>query len=161
MSDQGNTTVLDSEWMKAFIRDNIQDFRAVLGKILKDDPSGRAISFIADGDVTPSTLLSSKPLAIGLMAGNGDKDNGVGGGELNKAIQEMAAAISKILTDHDVMFEDVEDALWETIRKMRDSQAKSLDKISTEFFLDAFEDVENSLGSDSGTRTSSNSTSTE
>ncbi|WP_327412681.1 type VII secretion system-associated protein [Streptomyces sp. NBC_01233] len=145
MADKGRTpTVLDSEWLKRFIHENIDEFRATLQKILKDDPNGRAISFIADAMLTSTTLVATKPLALGLMAG----EKGVGGGDLNKAIQETAASIVKILTDQNLLWEEVEDALRETIQRMRERQGKSLQKISTETFLDLFEDVDTAVSSD-------------
>lgn len=157
-------TVLDVEWLKQFIHGDFDDFRTALRKILKDDPaSGPSVGFIADGTVTATTLVSGKPLAIGGLAGpvggGGATDAGstspntatdMGGQALNGAIQQAAGAIFEQLESQDKLFEDIESALGETIEKMKASQAKSLDRISSDTFMDIFEDVDTDLGSGGG-----------
>ncbi|MFJ2095305.1 type VII secretion system-associated protein [Streptomyces sp. NPDC087901] len=141
-------TVLDSQWLRAFIKEHVDEFRAALDKILKDDPSGQSMENIAIGDITNTTIMSKRPLILGLMAGEGDV---VGGANLNKKIQEAAGQIGEILTDHHVLFTDLEEALWETIAKLKESQTKSLDQISADDFLDIFDDVDQDIsGTDGG-----------
>lgn len=156
-----NRTVLDVEWLKQFIHGDFDDFRTALRKILQDDPTaGPSLGFIADGAVTTTTLVSSKPLALGGMVGavgggaetdaeatSASSATDMGGGALNQAIQKAAGAIYEQLESQDKLFEDMESALWETIEKMKASQARSLDKISSDTFMDIFEDVDTDLGS--------------
>ncbi|MCX2923465.1 type VII secretion system-associated protein [Streptomyces sp. NEAU-W12] len=130
------TTVLDSGFLKAFISDEVVEFKAVLDKMLKDSPDGPAASSLGDPAVT--TLKSTRPLVIGQMAG----ENGAGGKELNEQIQEAADAIHRIVKDHRVLFDDIEEALEETIKELTDNQKGSLDKITAETFMDIFEDVD-------------------
>ncbi|MFF3243766.1 type VII secretion system-associated protein [Streptomyces sp. NPDC002870] len=163
-------TVLDTKWLKQFIDTELSDFRDVLGKMLEDGPTGKSVGFIADGNLTRDTLVSTKPLILGPMAGanaaantsgeatgespvveGGSTTVDVGGAELNKSIQQLASAIHQKLTDHVELFEDIESALKETIEKMRENQKHSLDKISTDTFMDVFEDVESDLQSSSST----------
>ncbi|MFI5689328.1 type VII secretion system-associated protein [Streptomyces sp. NPDC051636] len=167
-----NKTVLSTEWLKQFIDVDFDDFRTVLRKMLHDDPSGRSLEFIADGDITVTTLVAQKPLGLGYMAstpastggGQGDTSDAksdkkpviytggtkipqVGGDKLNKSIQNSASEIYQLFRNHDKLFEDVEHALRETIQKMKETQAKSLDKISIDTFMDIFEDVDSDLTS--------------
>ncbi|QKV96024.1 type VII secretion system-associated protein [Streptomyces sp. NA02950] len=165
-------TVLNTEWLKQFIHGDFDDFRTALRKMLHDDPSGRSLEFIADGDLSPSALVAAKPLAIGYMAtapkasdaGSGDASQSgttqpsmltyggttipqTGGGKLNRDIQRAASEIYQLLTEHNTLFNDVEQALLETIDKMKDTQTKNLDKVSTDTFMDIFEDVDRDLTS--------------
>ncbi|MFK4103139.1 type VII secretion system-associated protein [Streptomyces sp. NPDC019531] len=141
------TTVLDSEWLRAFIKEHIEEFRAALDKMLKDDPSGPSMENISNGDITNTTVMSSRPLVLGLMAGSGDI---VGGADLNKKVKEAAGQIGEIFKDHHVLFADLEEALWETIKKLKENQKKSLDEISADDFLDIFDDVDSDIsGTDS------------
>ncbi|MFD9545711.1 type VII secretion system-associated protein, partial [Streptomyces sp. NPDC060022] len=137
-------TVLDSEWLKRFIEDHIEEFHAALTKMLKDDVTGRSVSYISEGQISSTTVVSAHPLILGSMAGESDLVNGAA---LNTAIQQVASAIHKIFSDHGVLFEEVEDALWATIKELKENQVKSLDKITAESFLEVFEDVATELES--------------
>ncbi|MEN8654023.1 type VII secretion system-associated protein [Streptomyces sp. 21So2-11] len=140
----GKVTVLDIAFLKLFIENHIQDFSVALGKLDVDDVvEGRAISYIADGKFDNTTIDSKKPLAIGPMAGEGEK---VGGVALNTIIQKSAAELSRIIEDHTVLFEDLEQALWDTIELLKKDQGKNLDSITTDDFMDIFEDVDSDLG---------------
>ncbi|MEV5387077.1 type VII secretion system-associated protein [Streptomyces sp. NPDC052721] len=143
-------TVLDSTWLKAFIKEHIEEFRSALDQMLKDDPSGHSMDNIANGDVTTSTIMSTRPLILGLMAGEGDV---VGGADLNKKVRDTAGQISEIFKDHHILFADLEEALWETIKKLNESQSKSLDQVTADDFLDIFDDVDSDISGTGGGKT--------
>ncbi|MFE0731262.1 type VII secretion system-associated protein [Streptomyces antibioticus] len=135
-----DVTVLDSEFLKQFITHQIQGFMETLDKILKEDPNaGPAISFIAESGITTTTIDVKKPLHLGLMATD---QYPVGGGELNKVVQEAAAEIDRVIDDQTVLFEDIEKALWDTIDELNKNQGRSLESIAGEEFTDIFEDVD-------------------
>ncbi|MFI2508633.1 type VII secretion system-associated protein [Streptomyces sp. NPDC018972] len=140
-------TVLDSTFLKNFINNQVDSFRTSLENILKDSPTaGPAISFIADS-ISTTTILSSKPLVLGPMA---DENSVVGGGSLNKVIQQGAGEIERILEDQTVLFEDLEQALWDTIDELAKSQGKNLENITADEFMDIFEDVDSDLDNPGG-----------
>ncbi|MER7487152.1 type VII secretion system-associated protein [Streptomyces sp. NPDC126497] len=140
-------TVLDSTFLKNFINNQIDGFRTSLENILKDSPTaGPAISFIADS-ISTTTILSSKPLVLGPMA---DENSVVGGGSLNKVIQQGAGEVERILEDQTVLFEDLEQALWDTIDELAKAQGKNLENITADEFMDIFEDVDSDLGNSGG-----------
>ncbi|MEU3147004.1 MULTISPECIES: type VII secretion system-associated protein [unclassified Streptomyces] len=132
-------TVLDSEFLRQFINHQITDFRKTLENILKDDAhAGPAISYIADA-ISTTTIDAAKPLVIGLMAG---ENSAVGGGALNGVIQKGAGEVERILEAQGVLFEDIEEALWDTIDQLAKSQNKNLESITADEFMDIFEDVD-------------------
>ncbi|MFJ1981655.1 type VII secretion system-associated protein [Streptomyces albogriseolus] len=140
-------TVLDSTFLKNFINNQVDSFRTSLENILKDSPTaGPAISFIADS-ISTTTILSSKPLVLGPMA---DENSVVGGGSLNKVIQQGAGEVERILEDQTVLFEDLEQALWDTIDELAKAQGKNLENITADEFMDIFEDVDSDLDNPGG-----------
>ncbi|MGX1091145.1 hypothetical protein RKD47_001826 [Streptomyces albogriseolus] len=140
-------TVLDSTFLKNFINNQVDSFRTSLENILKDSPTaGPAISFIADS-ISTTTILSSKPLVLGPMA---DENSVVGGGSLNKVIQQGAGEVERILEDQTVLFEDLEQALWDTIDELAKAQGRNLENITADEFMDIFEDVDSDLDNPGG-----------
>jgi hypothetical protein len=140
-------TVLDSTFLKNFINNQVDSFRTTLENILKDSPTaGPAITFIADS-ISTTTILSSKPLVLGPMA---DENSVVGGGALNKVIQQGAGEVERILEDQTVLFEDLEQALWDTIDELAKAQGKNLENITADEFMDIFEDVDSDLDNSGG-----------
>jgi len=140
-------TVLDSTFLKNFINNQVDAFRTSLENILKDSPTaGPAISFIADS-ISTTTILSSKPLVLGPMA---DENSVVGGGSLNKVIQQGAGEVERILEDQTVLFADLEQALWDTIDALAEAQGKNLENITADEFMDIFEDVDSDLDNPGG-----------
>ncbi|MEW2397783.1 type VII secretion system-associated protein [Streptomyces sp. NPDC046862] len=138
-------TVLDSEFLKKFISEHIEPFVAALGKIAKDDPKdGPAMESVSEG-IDTTTITATKPLILGGMAG---ENAAAGGGELNAVVQKAAGEIVRVFEDHSVLFEDVQDALWETIEQLNKSQGKGLETIAMEEFMDIFEDVDSDLTGD-------------
>lgn len=134
--------VLDSKFLKGFIENELAEFRAELKKILQDDDTqGRSIGYIAEDQVDVDTMMAKRPLIIGPMAGSNSSDI-VGGGELNKLVIDAAKDIHRILLDHEVMFEDMEEACRETIEKMTKTQNANLESIKADTFVDVFEDLD-------------------
>ncbi|GAA3493185.1 hypothetical protein GCM10019016_002840 [Streptomyces prasinosporus] len=142
-------TVLDSTFLKNFINNQVDGFRTTLENILKDSPTaGPAITFIADS-ISTTTIDSAKPLVIGLMAG---ENSAAGGGALNKVIQQGADEVARILEDQTILFEDLEQALWDTINELAKAQGKNLENITPDDFMDIFEDVDSDLDNPGGTQ---------
>ncbi|WAU82109.1 type VII secretion system-associated protein [Streptomyces sp. Qhu-G9] len=136
-------TVLDSEFLKTFINEQITAFQQTLEAIAKNDvTNGPAISSIASNKKTTTTIDSARPLILGGMAG---EKSAVGGDALNSVIQKAAAELDGIIDEQTVLFEDLEAALWETIEKLNKNQGQSLEKIVADEFMEIFEDVDSSL----------------
>ncbi|MET9562766.1 MULTISPECIES: type VII secretion system-associated protein [Streptomyces] len=136
-------TVLDSEFLKQFINNQISGLADALDKIAKNDAStGPAIKTIAESKKTNTTLDTTKPLILGGMAG---EKSAAGGDALNSVIQKAAAEIDRIIDDQTVLFEDLEAALWDTIEQLNKNQGKSLEQIAADEFMEIFEDVDSSL----------------
>lgn len=154
-----DVTVLDSAYLKKFIEEHVEKFAAALDGMLKHNAvtDTKPISYISDGP-TNTTLKVTEPLIIGLMAGapappgSSDKEasGGAGGAELNTVIQKSAAEIFRIFEDQKVLFEDIAEALGETIKLLKENQAKNLESISAEEFMDVFEDVDSDFGDSGG-----------
>ncbi|MEU5344740.1 type VII secretion system-associated protein [Streptomyces sp. NPDC020766] len=150
-----DVTVLDSEYLKKFIQEHVEKFSVALEAMLKHNEvtDAKPISYISDGR-TNTTLKVTSPLIIGLMAapptpGGTDDPNkagGAGGGELNTVIQKSAGEILRIFEDQKVLFEDIKEALEETIKELAESQGKNLESIAANEFLDIFEDVDSDFG---------------
>ena len=81
------------------------------------------------------------------MAG---ENSSVGGGALNKVIQQGAGEVVRILDDQTILFEDLEQALWDTIDELAKSQGKNLESITADDFMDIFEDVDSDLDNPGG-----------
>lgn len=145
---ENKITVLDANFLKAFIRDEITEFKSGLEKILKDAPEGPSVAGLEDGGTeATSRVNATKPLVLGAMAGDGVS---LGAGELNKAVASAAEKIKELLESHLVLFGEIEDALEETVTELTKSQTTSLDKITADAFMDIFEDIEDDFGGSQG-----------
>ncbi|MBU6533104.1 type VII secretion system-associated protein [Streptomyces mayonensis] len=134
--------VLDSEFLKNFISEHIETFKAGLENILKDEPNGAVAISTLVHDVAAETLDVSKPLNLGRMTNGEDAIEEAS--QLNSAVQQGAEALQHILESHVTLFEDLEQALWDTIEKLAEAQGKNLESITPEEFSDLFEDVDSS-----------------
>lgn len=140
-----NVTVLNTEFLKQFITNHIETFSSSLEKMQKDDPAlGPAISTVAEEEITNTTISASNPLVLGHLA---FKDSPVGGADLNKAVQGAAAELQRIIDSHVTLFDDLREAMQETIQKLNSIQGKNLENISLEDFEEIFDDVETDLES--------------
>lgn len=147
MAENG-TTVLDTEFLKNFIRNEITEFKSSLEKILKNSPDGPSVVGIAEGDASTTTRVNSpKPLVVGAMGGQGSN---LAAGELNKAIANTAEKLKELLKNHKGLFDEIEDALEATVAELSKTQKTSLDQISGEMFMDIFEDVDDDFGGSKG-----------
>lgn len=144
--DDGGKLVLNKEWMKKFIDEDITDFQSAIDKISKDGPSHWFGSRM-DGKDVQSVLTfgnerddieseNSKPLALGVLA---TKD-GIAG-DLIKAVMARAKDLSAIITDQKKLFDDIEDNLRETMSTLMTTEGDSLEKIAGDKFMTSFEDV--------------------
>jgi hypothetical protein len=145
-------THLDSTALKNFKNTDIAEFINDLLAIRKDNPAGvRSLKNLIAETGAGSAQGLAKILRIGLMNG-GDSSDPVGGGTLVEALKTQATALDKILTDHKTLFDDIDDALDETITKLLKNQGDSLDSIDGEKLLDIFDTVDGDMsGSDSKT----------
>jgi hypothetical protein len=145
-------THLDSTALKNFKNTDIAEFINDLLAIRKDNPAGvRSLKNLIAETGAGSAQGLAKILRIGLMNG-GDSSDPVGGGTLVEALKTQATALDKILTDHKTLFDDIDDALDETITKLLKNQGDSLDSIDGEKLLDIFDTVDGDMsGSDSTT----------
>jgi hypothetical protein len=141
-------TALDVAFLNRFITNHIVEFRKALTDILNDDPKvGPPISKLSD-HMTTTTIDVKKPLTMGKLTGEGGMKEAA---ELNEDVQKSAFAIQKLLEDHQLLFEDVEEALREVIERMRATQHNNLEGMPMDDFMDIFEDVESDLGGSSNT----------
>ena len=81
------------------------------------------------------------PLAIGNLA----EDAATHGMAVNKAVAEMVTTLDGILESHITLFEDIDDALEETIERLFTAQENSLAAIDGQKFVDIWEDVDADL----------------
>ncbi|WP_345618604.1 type VII secretion system-associated protein [Streptomyces ziwulingensis] len=141
-------TVLDSEFLKQFINNQITGFQETLEKIAKNDAStGPAIKSIAENKKTNTTLDTTRPLILGGMAG---EKSAAGGDALNSMIQKSAAEIDRVIDEQTVLFEDIEEALWATIEQLNKNQGQNLQDIIADEFMEIFEDVDSDLSGSEG-----------
>ncbi|MBK3571722.1 MULTISPECIES: type VII secretion system-associated protein [unclassified Streptomyces] len=144
-------THLDSTALKNFKNTDVADFINDLLAIRKDNAGVRSLKNLIAETGAGSAQGLAKILRIGLMNG-GDSSDPVGGGTLVEALKTQATALDKILTDHKTLFDDIDDALDETITKLLKTQGDSLDSIDGEKLLDIFDTVDGDMsGSDSKT----------
>jgi hypothetical protein len=141
-NDVADVTVLDSAFLKKFIKEHVEEFAAALAAMLKDDVNeGDAISVISKGTDTNTTITATKPLILGTMAAGQGKGAG-----LNEVIQKSAGEVFRILEEQTTLFEDVQEALWDTIAELNKVQGSNLEKIPLDDFMDIFEDVDSDSG---------------
>ncbi|WP_416964404.1 type VII secretion system-associated protein [Streptomyces sp. Agncl-13] len=145
-------THLDATALKNFKNTDVADFISDLLEIRKDNPAGvRSLKNLIAETGAGSAQGLAKILRIGLMNG-GDSSDPVGGGTLVEALKTQATALDKILTGQKTLFDDIDDALDETITTLLKTQGDSLDKIDGEKLLDIFDTVDGDMsGSDSKT----------
>lgn len=141
-------TVLNSDWLRTFIKDHVQEFRAELEKIRKRSSDGVPSVDELTGPST-RTIVTPSPLLIGVMGGGGSAEGGdiVGGTELNEKLAQGAETIAALLKRHDYLFQDLEDALEATIKELNETQAASLEQLTVDDFMDLFEDLDFNGGS--------------
>ncbi|MGX9884573.1 type VII secretion system-associated protein [Streptomyces sp. NPDC002276] len=144
-------THLDSTALKNFKNTDVADFINDLLAIRKDNAGVRSLKNLIAETGAGSAQGLAKILRIGLMNG-GDSSDPVGGGTLVEALKTQATALDKILTDHKTLFDDIDDALDETITKLLKTQGDSLDSIDGEKLLDIFDTVDGDMGG-SGSKT--------
>ena len=144
-------THLDSTALKNFKNTDVADFISDLLAIRKDNAGVRSLKNLIAETGAGSAQGLAKILRIGLMNG-GDSKDPVGGSTLVEALKTQATALDKILTGQKTLFDDIDDALDETITTLLKTQGDSLDSIDGEKLLDIFDTVDGDMsGSDSKT----------
>ncbi|WP_405974434.1 type VII secretion system-associated protein [Streptomyces sp. NBC_00988] len=144
-------THLDSTALKNFKNTDVADFITDLVNIRKDNAGVRSLKNLIAETGAGSAQGLAKILRIGLMNG-GDSSDPVGGATLVEALKTQATALDKILTGQKTLFDDIDDALDETITTLLKTQGDSLDLIDGEKLLDIFDTVDGDMsGSDSTT----------
>ncbi|KAK1183471.1 type VII secretion system-associated protein [Streptomyces sp. NBS 14/10] len=139
---------LDKKWMEHFINHDVLGFQDELKKILQDRGEIPAVSSLKKDNphqwegahVPPGTQL---PLTIGFMA----HDEESNGDNLRGVVSELIDQIVEMIGQQQVLFDDIEDNLRETVHKLLKTQGASLGKIDGEKILDPLEDVDDDLAS--------------
>lgn len=140
---------LDKAWLENFLNHDIAEFIAEIKKIMGDGagPDGAVVPALdallptgAHGDwALPGAEL---PLTIGGMA----KDSVTNGQHIKDAVVELIGAVTTILEDQKLLFDDIDDNLRTSIETLFKTQGDNLAKIDGDKFLDIFSDVDESLG---------------
>ncbi|MFJ4895958.1 type VII secretion system-associated protein [Streptomyces sp. NPDC088788] len=163
-SSESDKVVLDKGWMKNFIDTEIEDFRTAIDKISKDGryegnhwnehndsydiEDVRAVGNLSKyGNVDADNQV---PLALGALVGK----DGMGA-DLVKAVLDAAKQLNDVVLDQKKLFDDIEDALRETMDTLLNTEGESLDKIDgdkfiTSVFEDVSDDIRDSLASGGG-----------
>lgn len=144
-------THLDSTALKNFKKNDVADFISDLLEIRKDKSGVRSLKNLIAETGAGSAQGLAKILRIGLMNG-GDSSDPVGGSTLVEALKTQATGLDKILTGQKTLFDDIDDALDETITTLLKTQGDNLDSIDGEKLLDIFDTVDGDMsGTDSNT----------
>ncbi|MEU1800358.1 type VII secretion system-associated protein [Streptomyces sp. NPDC019937] len=140
------TTQLNKEWLENFRKVDLADFKKALKTVTENGktdpviPSMKALK--GDDDGVPNLPFGTPvPLAIGNLA----SDPGTHGESINKAVVDMVTLLDGILKSHVTLFDDIDDAIEETIDSLFKTQGESLDAVEGQKLVDIFEDVEDDL----------------
>ncbi|MFF5897957.1 type VII secretion system-associated protein [Streptomyces argenteolus] len=141
-----NTTILNAAWLKKFKDGPVHEFVREIDRMTRADGSTQPIEDVASGIKTESTIDTTKPLIIGTLA----KDDSLSGGKLNSAVQSTAEALAVLLRNQKTLFDDIDDAMAETITQLTKAQQDNLAKMTGEEFLNLWEDVDGDLSGGRG-----------
>ncbi|MBB5939702.1 type VII secretion system-associated protein [Streptomyces zagrosensis] len=138
----------DKTWLENFKNDDVKTFLTAITDIQGDSTAGPALANLIAGGTRGSNVPAEikLPLSIGGMEGDGTTN----GGHLQTAVKEFIEAIVAILKDQKELFEELDDALEETLKELLDAEGDNLRKIEGGKLLDIFSDVEEVLEGDSG-----------
>ncbi|MEU9994529.1 type VII secretion system-associated protein [Streptomyces sp. NPDC050848] len=138
--------VMDKGGLQLFLDNRLAPFTQSLRNMLIDDPSGeRALGTLASGDVPTELKDLGRPLTLGFMGTTGEMgDTGL---KLNKALVKCIESITEIFDDHIILFDDMEDNMRITIKKLGEVQDGSLVRLDGEEFMDMWEDTVDDLAS--------------
>ncbi|MGP2438313.1 type VII secretion system-associated protein [Streptomyces sp. JW3] len=137
-------THLDSEALKNFRNNDVADFIDALLEIRKDKAGVRSLKNLVAETGTGSASGAAKILRIGLMGG-GDTEDPTGGGALVTALKTQATSLDDIFTSQKTLFDDIDDALGETITTLLKTQGDSLTSIDGEKLMDIFDTVDDDM----------------
>lgn len=139
-------TQLDKAWIENFRKVDLADFKKSLKTVSENGtgdpvvPSMKALK--GDDDGVPNLPFGTPvPLAIGNLA----SDAGTHGQAVNKAVVDMVTVLDGIIKSHVTLFDDIDDALEETIDSLFKTQGESLAAVDGQKLVDIFEDVETDL----------------
>ncbi|MEV6170819.1 type VII secretion system-associated protein [Streptomyces sp. NPDC051954] len=157
-NDDKSEIVLDKEWMKNFINNEILEFQAALKKIGTADSSGDGptVPKIADlgGNSRPVYVSpgGAWPLTMGLL------EDEEGGGYLQDQVKSLANTLGGFIEDQQLLFDDIESNMRETLRTLLKAEEDNLSKIDGQKLLNVFEDVVDDVADSSATGESSSDT---
>ncbi|MFK0120064.1 type VII secretion system-associated protein [Streptomyces sp. NPDC090994] len=137
-------THLDSTALRNFKNNDVADFINDLLNIRKDNAGVRSLKNLVAETGTDSAAGAAKILRIGLMGG-GDTEDPTGGGALVQKLKEQATSLDSIFTSQKTLFDDIDDALDETITTLLKTQGESLTSIDGEKLLDIFDTVDDDM----------------
>ncbi|MGW5861091.1 type VII secretion system-associated protein [Streptomyces sp. NPDC055239] len=112
----------------------------------------RTLEELIDGKTTDRNLVPERQfLRIGKML----TETLVSGPKLIKGVTDAATAVDKLLGDQIKLFEELKDALTDTIDEANKTKDKNLEAIDAKTLLQSFEDVDTlTAGSSGGTDSS-------
>ncbi|MFF4522485.1 type VII secretion system-associated protein [Streptomyces bluensis] len=145
---------LDKAGLQSFLDDRVIPFTDQIRKIQLDDPVlGPAMgTLLGDADLDYDSAEfdsygSGRPLSIGMMLKT-DYLHGKGA-DLNKAVGKSAEDLVAIFEEQQKLFGDIEENLKDTISTLFSTQGDNLINIEGQEFLDIFEDVDDSMATNS------------
>lgn len=137
-------THLDSTALKNFRNNDVADFIAALLDIRKDKAGVRSLKNLVAETGADSASGGAKILRIGLMGG-GDAEDPTGGATLVEALRTQATSLDSIFVSQKTLFDDIDDALEETITTLLKTQGESLASIDGEKLMDIFDTVDDEM----------------
>ncbi|WP_210592171.1 type VII secretion system-associated protein [Streptomyces sp. GESEQ-35] len=149
----GEPLVLDKEWLKNFINEEIGEFQKGIKKISSDadgdysdqlydgidsEVSGgnRPIPSVRNLTVCPPYVSDAAtwPLTIGKM------EESIGA-TLQEQAKSSAESLSSFLKDQETLFSDIEENLREVLHELLKTEGASLEKVDGQKFMNLIEDV--------------------
>jgi len=136
-------THLDLKQLQSFRDHEVDNALAGARRHRNDNNDGiRPLGDLIDGHTTAQNLDKSQQLLhVGHMA-TGDL---VSGPALIEDVKSVATSIDKLLGDQEKLFEDLMEALQDTIDKMNKTNQDNLDSIDAQTLLQIFEDVDTDI----------------
>ncbi|MFD3993250.1 type VII secretion system-associated protein [Streptomyces sp. NPDC058583] len=131
MPTQAQLTKLDTPAIQAFINGPLTEFLNAIVELGKDSGTTLSPRNIARGYTNPDTFSLTKPLAIGLMAG----DDTVHGSTLNSSTLKFTQSIDTMLQNMTNLSQEIKDTLLKMIDEFLKKQGGTLDDIKAQEFL--------------------------
>lgn len=146
-------THLDKKQLQQFRDVDVEDVRKKAVKHRDEEDSGiRPLGHLVDGHTTADNTDKAQQV---LHIGNMSRDPDVSGPTLIENITTVAKSIDKLLGDQEKLFEEMQEALQDTLDKMSKTQQDNLDAIDAQSLLQIFSDVDTATSGSGGTENES------